>query len=156
MFCSIFDHNLLGKLFPCNSVYEQNYWININFLMLISYHYIMFIFIFFFLPSMNYLSYIALKMIALPTLSWGKMQDSTIKVHVLLNSRVFCKYWQKICSNGKPRLKLQQEKGFLVQCGHLLALMKNKAQKTLYLHWQIWVEEIDQTLRNALFDNNNK
>jgi hypothetical protein len=29
-------------------------------------------------------------------------------------------------------------------------------QKTLHQHWQIWVEEIDQTSKNALFDNNHK
>jgi hypothetical protein len=28
--------------------------------------------------------------------------------------------------------------------------------KTLHQHWQIWVEEINQTLRNALFDNDHK
>ena len=28
-------------------------------------------------------------------------------------------------------------------------------RKTLHRHWQIWVEDINQTLRNALFDNNN-
>jgi hypothetical protein len=33
--------------------------------------------------------------------------------------------------NGIPKLKLQQEKEYLVQCGHFLALMKNKAKKHL-------------------------
>ncbi len=32
-------------------------------------------------------------------------------------------------SNRIPKLKLQEEKEYLVQCGHLLALMKNKAKK---------------------------
>ncbi len=33
---------------------------------------------------------------------------------------------------------------------------KDKAKKTFQRHWQIWVEEINQTLRNSLFDNDNK
>jgi hypothetical protein len=33
---------------------------------------------------------------------------------------------------------------------------EEQGQKTLHQHWQIWVEEINQTLRNALFDNVNK
>ncbi len=33
---------------------------------------------------------------------------------------------------------------------------EEQGQKTLKRHWQIWVEEINQTLRNALFDNDNK
>ncbi len=33
---------------------------------------------------------------------------------------------------------------------------EEQGQKTLHRHWQIWVEEINQTLRNALFDNNHK
>ena len=31
---------------------------------------------------------------------------------------------------------------------------KEQGCKTLHQHWQIWVEDINQTLRNALFDNN--
>ncbi len=33
---------------------------------------------------------------------------------------------------------------------------EEQGQKTLHQHWQIWVEETDQTLRNALFDNDHK
>jgi hypothetical protein len=33
---------------------------------------------------------------------------------------------------------------------------EEQGRKTLHQHWQIWVEEINQTLRNALFDNDNK
>ncbi len=33
---------------------------------------------------------------------------------------------------------------------------EEQGQKTLHQHWQIWVEEMDQTLRNALFDNDHK
>jgi hypothetical protein len=31
---------------------------------------------------------------------------------------------------------------------------EEQGRKTLHQHWQIWVEDINQTLRNALFDNN--
>ncbi len=31
---------------------------------------------------------------------------------------------------------------------------KEQVRKTLHRHWQIWVEDINQTLQNALFDNN--
>jgi hypothetical protein len=30
---------------------------------------------------------------------------------------------------------------------------EEQGQKTLNQHWQIWVEEINHTLRNSLFDN---
>ncbi len=33
---------------------------------------------------------------------------------------------------------------------------EEQGQKTLHQHWQIWVEEINQTIRNALFDYGNK
>jgi hypothetical protein len=33
---------------------------------------------------------------------------------------------------------------------------EEQGQKTLHPHWQIWVEVFNQTLRNALFDNNHK
>ncbi len=33
---------------------------------------------------------------------------------------------------------------------------EEEGQKTLHQHWQIWAEEINQTLRNALFDNYHK
>jgi hypothetical protein len=33
---------------------------------------------------------------------------------------------------------------------------EEQGQKTLHQHWQIWAEVINQTLRNALFDNDNK
>jgi hypothetical protein len=32
---------------------------------------------------------------------------------------------------------------------------EEQGRKTLHRHWQIWVEDINQTLRNSLFDNNN-
>jgi hypothetical protein len=32
---------------------------------------------------------------------------------------------------------------------------EEQGRKTLHHHWQIWVEEINQTLRNALIDNDN-
>ena len=33
---------------------------------------------------------------------------------------------------------------------------KEQGQKTLHRHWQIWIEEMNQKLRNALFDNDPK
>ena len=33
---------------------------------------------------------------------------------------------------------------------------EEQCQKTLHQHWQIWVDEINQTLRNALFNNDHK
>ncbi len=33
---------------------------------------------------------------------------------------------------------------------------EEQGQKTLHQHWQICVEEINQTLRNSLFDSDNK
>ena len=30
---------------------------------------------------------------------------------------------------------------------------EEQGRKTLHQHWQIWIEEINQMLRNALFDN---
>ncbi len=30
---------------------------------------------------------------------------------------------------------------------------EEQGHKTLHRHWQIWMEDINQTLRNALFDN---
>jgi len=32
---------------------------------------------------------------------------------------------------------------------------KEQGRKTLHRHWQIWVEDINQSLRNALFDKDN-
>ena len=31
---------------------------------------------------------------------------------------------------------------------------EEQGRKTLHRHWQIWIKEMNQTLRNALFDNN--
>ncbi len=123
-----FDHNWSGNLCLCNSVYEQNYWLIINVLILISYRYIMFVFIFSFTQH------------ELPLLKCSEedcLADFVLRKEARLNnpgacsldSRVLCKYWQNICSNGIPKLKLQQKKGYLVHCGHLPALMKNKAKK---------------------------
>jgi hypothetical protein len=33
---------------------------------------------------------------------------------------------------------------------------EEQGQRTLHQHWQIWVKEINQTLKNALFDNDHK
>jgi hypothetical protein len=36
----------------------------------------------------------------------------------------------------------------------LLVPMKEQGRKTLHRHWQIWVKELSQTLRNSLFHQN--
>ncbi len=49
--------------------------------------------------------------------------------------------------------KKQTSKGKRI-LGTLLAFSaadEEQGRKTLHPHWQVWVEEIDQTLRNCLF-----
>ncbi len=40
------------------------------------------------------------------------------------------------------------------QCG-LAGANEEQGRKTLHQHWQIWVEDMNQSLRNALFDKDN-
>jgi hypothetical protein len=47
-------------------------------------------------------------------------------------------------------------KGILSTVQAFASADEEQGQKTLHQHWQTWVEEINQTLRNALFDNDNK
>ncbi len=54
------------------------------------------------------------------------------------------------------KIKTWTGKGILGTVQAFAGTDKEQGQKTLHQHWQIWVEEIDQTLRNDLFDNDHK
>ncbi len=54
------------------------------------------------------------------------------------------------------KTKTSTGKGILGTVRTFAGADEEQGQKTLHQHWQIWVEEIDQTLRNALFDNNHE
>ncbi len=54
------------------------------------------------------------------------------------------------------KTKPSKGKGILGTVQAFAGADEEKDQKTLHQHWQIWVEEINQTPRNALFDNDNK
>ncbi len=54
------------------------------------------------------------------------------------------------------KTKTSTGKGILGTVRAFAGADEETRRKTLYQHWQIWVEEINQTLRNALFDNDNK
>ena len=51
--------------------------------------------------------------------------------------------------------KFSTGKGILGTVRAFAGADKEQRHKTLHRHWQIWVDDINQTLRNALFDNNN-
>jgi hypothetical protein len=46
-------------------------------------------------------------------------------------------------------------KGILGTVRAFAGANEEQGRKTLHWHWQIWVEEINQSLRNALFDKDN-
>ena len=54
------------------------------------------------------------------------------------------------------KTKTSSGKGILGTVQAFAGTDEEQGQNTLHQHWQIWVEEINQTLRNALFDNDNK
>jgi hypothetical protein len=54
------------------------------------------------------------------------------------------------------KTKTSSGKGILGTVQAFAGTDEEQGQNTLHQHWQIWVEEINQTLRNALFDNYNK
>jgi hypothetical protein len=54
------------------------------------------------------------------------------------------------------KIKISIGKGVLGKVRAFSGTDEEQGQKTLHRHWQIWVEEINQLLRNALFDNDNK
>ncbi len=54
------------------------------------------------------------------------------------------------------KTKTSTGKGILGTVWAYAGADEEQGQKTLHQHWQIWVEGIDQTLRNALFDNDHK
>jgi hypothetical protein len=51
------------------------------------------------------------------------------------------------------KTKTSTEQGILGTVRAFFAPDKEQGQKTLYRHWQIRIEEMNQTLKNALFDN---
>ncbi len=46
-------------------------------------------------------------------------------------------------------------KGILRTVRAFAGTNEEQGRKTLHRHWQIWVEDINQSLRNALFDKDN-
>jgi hypothetical protein len=54
------------------------------------------------------------------------------------------------------KTKTSNGKGILGTVRAFAGADEEQGHKTLHQHCQIWVEEINQTLRNALFDNDNK
>ncbi len=53
------------------------------------------------------------------------------------------------------RKKTSKGKGILGTVLAFFAADEEQGKKTLHHHWQIWVKEIDETLRNCLFHENN-
>jgi len=51
------------------------------------------------------------------------------------------------------KTKTSTGRGILGTVSAFFAADEEQGRKTLHRHWQIWIEEMDQTLRNALFDN---
>ena len=52
--------------------------------------------------------------------------------------------------------KTSTGKGILGTVHAFAAADEEQGQKTLHRHWQIWVKEINQSVKNALFDNDNE
>ena len=51
------------------------------------------------------------------------------------------------------KTKKSTGRGILGTVCAFFAADEEQGRKTLHRHWQIWIEEMNQTLRNALFDN---
>jgi hypothetical protein len=51
------------------------------------------------------------------------------------------------------KTKTSTGQGILGTVRAFFAKDKEQGRKTLHRHWQIWIEEINETLRNTLFDN---
>jgi len=51
------------------------------------------------------------------------------------------------------KTKTSKGKGILGKVCAFAGTDEEQGRKTLHQHWQIWVEEINQTIRNALFNN---
>jgi hypothetical protein len=65
---------------------------------------------------------------------------------------VSCKYYQNACSDGIPKLQSSKGKGILGTVLAFLGADEEQGCKTLHQHWLIWVQELNQTLRDRLFD----
>jgi hypothetical protein len=48
--------------------------------------------------------------------------------------------------------KSSTEKGILRAVWAFAGADKKQGPKTLHQHWQVWVEDINQSIKNALFD----
>ena len=51
------------------------------------------------------------------------------------------------------KTKTSTGRGILGTVSAFFAADEEQGRKTLHRHWQVWIKEMDQTLRNALFDN---
>jgi hypothetical protein len=56
----------------------------------------------------------------------------------------------------ETKTKTSTGKGILGTVQAFAGTDEEQGQETLHRHWQIWVEEINQTLRNGLIDNDDK
>ena len=54
------------------------------------------------------------------------------------------------------KTKTSKGKGIVGTVWAFAGADEEQGWKTLHRHWQIWVEEINQTVKNALFDNDNE
>jgi hypothetical protein len=54
------------------------------------------------------------------------------------------------------KTKTSKGKGRLGTVRAFAGADEEQGRKSLHQHWQIWVEEINQTVRNALFNNDNE
>jgi hypothetical protein len=50
------------------------------------------------------------------------------------------------------KTQLSQEKGILGKVLAFFGADEEQGRKTLHQHWQIWVQELNQTLRDCLFE----
>ena len=50
------------------------------------------------------------------------------------------------------KTRTSKEKGILGTVKAFTAAYEEQGRKTLHRHWQIWVKELSQTLRNSLLD----
>ena len=54
------------------------------------------------------------------------------------------------------KTKTSKGKGILGTVWSFFCADEEQGQNKLHQHWQIWVEEINQTLRNVLFDKDHE
>jgi hypothetical protein len=54
------------------------------------------------------------------------------------------------------KTRTSKGKGILGTVKEFTAADEEQGRKTQHRHWQIWIKEMSQTLRNSLFDKNSK